>query len=126
MRISYKDCASRKLAYLSYVMKKFLIFCAGAFVFGFGLAAAWNLAADTKLGSALLGRVIERATGGNTSLAMLLDEMLGFDRPRNYLVLFLNNTELRPGGGFIGSYALGTVSSGHLDLIKVEGTEERS
>ncbi|MFH1832810.1 MAG: DUF4012 domain-containing protein [Candidatus Levyibacteriota bacterium] len=33
-------------------------------------------------------------------------EVFGFNNERKYLVLFQNNMELRPGGGFIGSYGL--------------------
>jgi hypothetical protein len=41
-------------------------------------------------------------------------DMFGFNGTRTYLVLFENNMELRPGGGFIGSYAIGTVNKGRL------------
>ena len=53
----------------------------------------------------------------------LLTSLLGLDRPHFYLLLFLNNTELRPAGGFIGSYAIVKVENGALQLLKVEGTE---
>jgi hypothetical protein len=53
-----------------------------------------------------------------------LPDLLGIAESKNYLVLFLNNTELRPGGGFIGSYAVVTVSRGEIDIVKVEGTEK--
>lgn len=41
-------------------------------------------------------------------------EIAGFKGQRTYLVLFQNNAELRPGGGFIGSYGLMTVESGRV------------
>ncbi len=41
-------------------------------------------------------------------------KLLGFDSARNYLILFQNNTELRPGGGFIGSYGLLTADKGKI------------
>lgn len=53
----------------------------------------------------------------------LLPEVLGFDEPHTYLLLFQNNTELRPGGGFIGSYAVLTMTTGGVTESKVEGTE---
>lgn len=53
----------------------------------------------------------------------LLDQVLGYDAPRTYLVLFLNNTELRPGGGFIGSYAVVRFENGLPRIVKVEGSE---
>ncbi len=49
--------------------------------------------------------------------------LLGFYEPRTYLFLFLNNTELRPGGGFIGSYATVELKNGVPHILKVEGTE---
>jgi len=48
---------------------------------------------------------------------------LGFDKPHTYLLLFLNNTELRPGGGFIGAYAVAQTDKGKINILKVEGTE---
>lgn len=53
----------------------------------------------------------------------LLPVILGFSEPKTYLILFLNNTELRPGGGFIGSYATVRITNGKMDILKVEGTE---
>jgi len=53
----------------------------------------------------------------------LLNKVLGIDAPRFYLVLFLNNTELRPAGGFIGAYAVVKVDKGIPEILKVEGTE---
>lgn len=52
-----------------------------------------------------------------------LTKLLGFEKPMTYLVLFENNTELRPGGGFIGVYAVLKVDKGNLEIIKVDGTE---
>lgn len=43
-----------------------------------------------------------------------LPNILGFEGKRTYLVLFQNNMELRPGGGFIGSYALLQVQDGRI------------
>lgn len=41
-------------------------------------------------------------------------ELLGFDKPKKYLILFQNNMELRPTGGFIGSFALITFDKGRM------------
>ena len=49
------------------------------------------------------------------ALAIALPEAgsaLGTDGPRTYLVVAQNNQELRPGGGFIGSYATLTIDQG--------------
>jgi len=47
-------------------------------------------------------------------------ELLGSRQDRQYLFLFENNRELRPGGGFIGSFALADVSKGEVRNIKVD------
>ncbi|MFH1286152.1 MAG: DUF4012 domain-containing protein [Candidatus Magasanikbacteria bacterium] len=56
-------------------------------------------------------------------LVEIMPQFLGFAEPRTYLVLFLNNTEMRPGGGFIGSYAVVRVNKGQTEILKVDGTE---
>src|SRR5579885_216265 len=45
-------------------------------------------------------------------------DLLGFNGTRTYLVLFQNNMELRPGGGFIGSYAVVKVQNGNMENFK--------
>ncbi len=57
------------------------------------------------------------------SLYEVVRDGLGFSGERHILILFLNNTELRPGGGFIGSYAVVRAEKGTPHLLKVEGTE---
>lgn len=49
-----------------------------------------------------------------SQMATLLPVFVGLDTPQNFLVLFLNNNELRPAGGFIGSYGLLSLSEGEL------------
>lgn len=56
-------------------------------------------------------------------LISFVPTLLGFDAPKTYVVLFQNNTEIRPGGGFIGSYATIEVSGGAPHVLTVEGTE---
>jgi hypothetical protein len=46
-------------------------------------------------------------------------DIFGFKGTRNYLVLFQNNMELRPGGGFIGSYAILTLNKGKIYSFKI-------
>ncbi len=53
----------------------------------------------------------------------LAPSFLGYDRIKTYLVLFLNNTEIRPGGGFIGSYALIRADKGKIELLETSGSE---
>lgn len=41
-------------------------------------------------------------------------DIFGFNGKKTYLILFQNNMELRPGGGFIGSYGLLTLDKGKV------------
>ncbi|MBI3255775.1 MAG: DUF4012 domain-containing protein [Candidatus Andersenbacteria bacterium] len=50
--------------------------------------------------------------------AMMLD-LLGKDRQRQYLLLFANNDELRPVGGFIGTVGLVNVDKGRVENIDI-------
>lgn len=50
--------------------------------------------------------------------------LLGADAPKRYLVLFQNSSELRPSGGFIGTYAIIEVDNGELKDMLVEGIYE--
>ncbi|NTW13918.1 MAG: DUF4012 domain-containing protein [Candidatus Moranbacteria bacterium] len=51
----------------------------------------------------------------------LLRELLGENGSRLYLFLFQNNDELRPTGGFIGSYGLLEVNDGRIKKFFVDG-----
>lgn len=42
------------------------------------------------------------------------------DTPTDVLLLFLNNTELRPGGGFLGTYGLLTVAGGRVTAFTTD------
>lgn len=44
--------------------------------------------------------------------------ILGKDKPRKYLVLFQNDAELRPTGGFMTAYAVIEVSKGKINIIQ--------
>ena len=45
--------------------------------------------------------------------------LFGFTGKKTYLVLFQNNMELRPGGGFIGSYGTLTVDNGTFSKMQI-------
>jgi len=51
----------------------------------------------------------------------VLRELLGGNGPRTYLFLFQNNHELRPTGGFIGSYARLDINQGQIRQFFVDG-----
>lgn len=50
-----------------------------------------------------------------------LEGLFGADRPREYLFLFANDAELRPGGGFLGSLALVRFSRGGFSILDAPG-----
>jgi hypothetical protein len=45
--------------------------------------------------------------------------LLGFEGKRTYLILFQNNMELRPGGGFIGSYGILPMQNGQMEKLQI-------
>jgi hypothetical protein len=51
----------------------------------------------------------------------LLLTLLGEDTKKRYLFLFQNNNELRPTGGFIGSFALVDIDQGNIQKIDIPG-----
>jgi len=53
-----------------------------------------------------------------------LDELLGKNGERKYLLLFENNMELRPGGGFIGSFGILTFANYQLKNLRIEDVYE--
>lgn len=50
----------------------------------------------------------------------LIKDITGSTDPKTYLILLQNNTELRPGGGFIGNYGTMSFTDGYLKEIKVD------
>lgn len=53
------------------------------------------------------------------TLSILLPEVIGSSTPKSYLVLLQNNMELRPTGGFIGSFAKVSFEGGKLKKLEV-------
>ncbi len=49
-----------------------------------------------------------------STFAHVLPELAGLDGERTHLLLFLNNDELRPGGGFIGTYGVLNTKNGEI------------
>lgn len=48
-------------------------------------------------------------------------EALGYNNPRTYLLLFENSSELRPNGGFPGTYGLVGLDAGRVSKILIDG-----
>lgn len=55
-------------------------------------------------------------------LADIYEKMGGWDRERTFLVLFQNDMELRPGGGFIGSFGIVKTKNGRISDLQVHDT----
>lgn len=82
-----------------------------------------------KLSSLVAGDQIQRYQGQIKQLyeisqrasimTPLIPEIIGTNGNRKYLILNLNNNELRPGGGFIGSYSTIDFNNGKFVALKV-------
>lgn len=59
---------------------------------------------------------------GAKVITKFLPELAGYPASTNYLMLFHNNDELRPGGGFIGSYGVIKVKDAELTDIRTDDT----
>lgn len=49
-----------------------------------------------------------------------LDNVFGLEKPKKYLILFQNSNELRPTGGFIGSYGLVEIDRGKITNLMID------
>ena len=56
--------------------------------------------------------------------ANLIPQLLAFNNERTYLLLLQNNFELRPTGGFIGSFGIITVKNGTITAFKIQDVYE--
>ncbi|MEK7638012.1 MAG: DUF4012 domain-containing protein [Patescibacteria group bacterium] len=63
---------------------------------------------------------VEELVGRTVSMTGFLSSLTGTDRPRRYLVLFTNSSELRPTGGFPGSYGLLTFEKGRVKDFRAD------
>ena len=62
---------------------------------------------------------INKNLAATSKLATHLETMVGGNGRRQYLIFFYNNMEIRPGGGFIGSFATINFSNYTLEEFKV-------
>ena len=58
--------------------------------------------------------LFEQTLSDASDYTNFLEGVIGIDKPRKYLLLFNNNSELRPTGGFPGTYGVVSFSSGGL------------
>lgn len=63
---------------------------------------------------------LSHAASSAFELTTLTNDLTGAGSKKTYLVLLQNNTELRPGGGFIGNFAQVEFDEGKLQNITVE------
>jgi len=64
--------------------------------------------------------VLRNLVDGGVSAVTFLGRMTGTDRPRRYIILFSNPSELRPTGGFPGSYGLITFENGRVKDFRAD------
>ncbi len=67
-----------------------------------------------------INSLLNQAVSGSEMMLPIvtkLPKLLGLNQERNYLLIFQNNTELRPTGGFIGSYGIITIENGDIKGI---------
>ncbi len=78
---------------------------------------------DSILAKKVLAKVdfekAKRVLTHGKSIVENLPSILGKDKRKTYLVLFQNNMELRPTGGFIGSFGLLTFEGGRMSDLSV-------
>jgi len=65
--------------------------------------------------------LLEKNINNFISYSDLILTILGHDIKKRYLFIFQNNNELRPTGGFIGSYALVDIDQGNIEKIDIPG-----
>lgn len=66
--------------------------------------------------------IIRQAIDQAIPATHLIPPVLGYPDERIYLFLLQNNNELRPGGGFIGTYGLMKVANGEIVSLKTDNS----
>lgn len=72
----------------------------------------------------ILGVGIAAVVWFKSSPFAFLPEVLGFNKPMTYLILLQNNYEIRPTGGYIGSFAIITVENAKITNLDIFDTNE--
>ncbi|MBK9180774.1 MAG: DUF4012 domain-containing protein [Acidimicrobiales bacterium] len=93
-----------------------------------GLASPWLAVPLAGAYDDLAGRVADAREGADTATlaAEVAPGLLGGERPRRYLVVFLSPAEARGGGGFLGNYAELSVVDGDIEMTRFGRHEELS
>ncbi|MCX6781990.1 MAG: DUF4012 domain-containing protein [Candidatus Magasanikbacteria bacterium] len=119
----------KRFVKISFLTILALLVAGGTFIFFWYRSGGLQQTVIQKIGKQFLS--IDENTppeNGQTSIdgaaaTNFVQEFFGLREPQTYLIMFLNNTELRPGGGFIGTYAVVTMDKANPNIAKVEGTE---
>lgn len=78
----------------------------------------------SKTQSPTLSKELKGTYSNLLSLSQVLPVALGFEGERNYLLLFQNNEELRPTGGFVGSVGDLIVENGKIKNLAIHDVYE--
>lgn len=78
----------------------------------------------SKNQSSTLGRELKDTYSKLLSLSQVLPVVLGYEGEKNYLLLFQNNEELRPTGGFIGAVGDLTLKEGRIANFQLHDVYE--
>ncbi len=62
----------------------------------------------------------EQALALSEGLISEIPALVGVDKPKRYLILFQNSNEIRPTGGFIGSYAVLELTRGKIENLVID------
>ncbi len=65
---------------------------------------------------------LQKALSNAQDVMSVAPILLGIDKPASYLIEQMDSTELRPGGGFVGSYGILTVSGGRVATVHMQDT----
>ncbi|MFC1701045.1 DUF4012 domain-containing protein [Patescibacteria group bacterium] len=65
--------------------------------------------------------IVEKLLDGASVYSEALMGILGSDNPRQYLLIFQNNSEIRATGGFIGTYGLLKLYKGQIRELFIDG-----
>lgn len=88
-----------------------------------GFAVLWNIAKSRYASTNAIEYLASKTVTKKSPNAGVIPTLLGLEKPRTILLLFLNNTEIRPGGGFLGSYGVITMDRGAVTSLFTDGTE---
>lgn len=76
-----------------------------------------NVAARVNFAKKKIAEISEILNNTSAHFPALL-KLLGDKRPHRYLILLQNNNEIRPSGGFIGSYAIIELNEGYIQKLE--------